>query len=98
MPQQPPLPVRRDVHHAAGREPAAPGRLEALEVTEQRPLVIEIGGLLDAVPIAILVARGRGAALACLLRRHRVEYDVLVRLAQVPVQPLPAVPEARTME
>src|SRR2546422_11658055 len=94
MAQQPPLPVRRDVYHPAGREPAAPGGREAFEVTEQRPLVVQIGGVLDPGPGARLLAGVRGPAEPRLRPRDGIEHDVLLRLRQGPIPAATAVTPA----
>src|SRR3989442_8767350 len=94
MAQQPPLPVRRDVYHPARREPAAPGGREAFEVTEQRPLVVQIGGMLDSVPVAGLIASAPGPPDQRLRPGGGIENDVLFRPRQASIPALPALPEA----
>ena len=64
-------------------------------MAEQRPLVVQVRGMLDPVAVAVLVPRVGGTGEARGGLRHRIEHDVLVRRRLVPVDAVPAVPQAR---
>src|SRR5947208_2969395 len=51
-------------------------------MAEQRPLVVQVRGMLDPVAVAVLVPRVGGTGEARGAVRHRIEHDVLVALLQ----------------
>ncbi len=98
MREQPPLSVRGDEDDPTGREPGAAGRLQAAISKKRRPLVIEIGGMLDPIPAAV-----NGGAVGGPAEKHariqdaRGEHRELIRETQVPVDDDPAVAQAGEM-
>ena len=97
MTEEPALTVRRDQDDAAGREPG--GGFVGFQGSireEGRPLVIEIGRMLDPVPAAVHEgARCRPSDVRQRVRDIGGPHRELVRVGQVPVDAEPAPAQAR---